>query len=58
MRHDMKILSPSRRFIHKIGKEGHGRGEFKRPYGICVPELETIFVYLWTQILFFIGTPV
>eukprot|EP00800_Vazella_pourtalesii_P000614 TRINITY_DN1055_c0_g1_i10.p1 TRINITY_DN1055_c0_g1~~TRINITY_DN1055_c0_g1_i10.p1 ORF type:complete len:410 (-),score=106.64 TRINITY_DN1055_c0_g1_i10:2900-4129(-) len=56
--HNIKILSPSGQLMHTIGKEGHGRGEFKRPSGICVPELETIFVYLWTQILFFIGTPV
>ena len=30
--------------IHKIGKEGNGRGEFSFPYGICMSELGTIFV--------------
>ena len=44
MRHDVKILSPSGHLIHKIGKEGHGRGEFSYPCGICVSELGTIFV--------------
>ena len=43
-RHDVKILSPSGHLIHVIGKEGHGRGEFYYPYGICVLELGTIFV--------------
>ena len=43
-RNDMKILSPSGHFIHKIGKGGYGRGEFIFPCGICVSELGTIFV--------------
>ena len=43
-RNDVKILSPSGRLIHKIGKKGQGRGEFDYPYGICVTELGTIFV--------------
>ena len=46
-RHDVKILSPSGHLIHKIGKKGHGRGEFICPYGICVSELGTIFVISW-----------
>ena len=45
--HDVKILSPSGHLIHKIGKKGHGRGEFSCPYGICVSELGTIFVTSW-----------
>ena len=46
-RHDVKILSPSGHLIHKIGKEGQGRGEFRYPCGICVSELGTIFVISW-----------
>ena len=46
-RHDVKILSPSGHLIHKIGKEGHGRGEFICPRGVCVSELGTIFVVSW-----------
>ena len=46
-RHDVKILSPSGHLIHEIGKEGHGRGEFIYPCGICVSELGTIFVVSW-----------
>ena len=48
-RHDVKILSPSGHLIHKIGKEGHGRGEFNNPCGICVSELGTIFVVSWNR---------
>ena len=44
---DVKILSPSGHLIHKIGKEGHARGEFNFPQGICVSELGTIFVISW-----------
>ena len=47
MRHDVKILSPSGDFIHKIGKEGQERGEFGYPYGICVSELGTISAISW-----------
>ena len=47
--HDVKILSPSGHLIHKIGKEGHGRGEFVYPHGICVSELGTIFVVSWNN---------
>ena len=47
MLHDVKILSPSGHLIHKIGKEGQGRGEFYYPCGICVSELGTIFVTSW-----------
>ena len=46
-RNDVKILSPSGHLIHKIGKEGHGRGEFIYPRDICVSELGTIFVVSW-----------
>ena len=46
-RNDVKILSPSGHLIHKIGKEGHGRGEFSYPRGICVTEFGTIFVVSW-----------
>ena len=43
--HDsIKILSPSGQLIHTIGKEGHGRGELYRPWGICVTQSGTIFV--------------
>ena len=49
-RHDVKILSPSGHLIHKIGKEGHGRGVFRYPRGICVSELGTIFVISWNRI--------
>ena len=48
-RHDVKILSPSGHLIHEIGKEGHGRGEFRYPHGICVSELGTIFVISWNR---------
>ena len=47
LRHDVKIFSPSGHLIHKIGKRGHGRGEFRYPKGICVSELGTIFVVSW-----------
>ena len=46
-RHDVKILSPSGHLIHKIGKQGRGRGQFDFPHGICVSELGTIFVLSW-----------
>ena len=46
-RHDVKILSPSGHLIHMIGKEGHGRGEFDCPCGICLSELGTMFVISW-----------
>ena len=49
MRHDVKILYPSGHFIHKIGKEGDGRGEFSCPQGICLSELGTIFVVSWND---------
>ena len=48
-RHDVKILSPSGHLIQEIGKEGHGRGEFIFPHGICVSELGTIFVISWNE---------
>ena len=48
-RNDVKILSPSGHLIHEIGKEGHGRGEFDHPLGICVSELGTIFVISWNR---------
>ena len=47
LRHDVKILFPSGHLIRKIGKEGHGRGEFSYPHAICVSELGTIFVISW-----------
>ena len=43
-RHSIKILSPSGQLMHTIGKEGHGRGELRRPWGICVTQSGTIFV--------------
>ncbi|KAI6660255.1 Cell surface protein [Oopsacas minuta] len=43
-RHNIKILSPSGELIHTIGREGHGRGEFIRPFGISISVLGTIFV--------------
>ena len=43
-RHDIKILSPSGQLMHTIGKEGHGRGELYRPWGICLSQTGTIFV--------------
>ena len=43
-RSDVKILSPSGHLIHKLGKKGHGRGEFVFPHGICVSELGIIFI--------------
>ena len=43
-RSDVKILSPSGHRIHKLGKKGHGRGEFVFPHGICVSELGIIFI--------------
>ena len=47
--HDVKILSPSGHLIHKIGKKGSERGEFRCPCGICVSELGTIFVVSWNR---------
>ena len=47
--HDVKILSPSGHLIHEIGKEGHGRGEFVYPYGICVSEPGIVFVLSWNM---------
>ncbi|KAI6657020.1 hypothetical protein LOD99_11233 [Oopsacas minuta] len=41
---NIKILSPSGELIHTIGREGHGRGEFIRPFGISISALGTIFV--------------
>ena len=49
MRNDVKILTPSGHLIHKIGKEGEGRAEFRDPRGICVSELGTIFVISWNR---------
>ena len=46
---DVKILSPSEHLIHKMGKVGHGRGEFYYPCGICVSEFGTIFVISWNS---------
>ena len=43
-RHCIKIFSPSGQLIHTIGKEGHGRGELSRPFGISVTQSGTIFV--------------
>ena len=43
-RGSIKILSPSGQLIHKIGKEGHGRGELYYPSGICVTQSGIIFV--------------
>ena len=48
-RHDVKILSPSGHLIHEIGKEGHGRGEFFHPHGICVSEPGIVFVVSWNR---------
>ena len=46
-RNDVKILSSSGHLIHKLGKKGHGRGEFNYSRGICVSEFGTIFVISW-----------
>ena len=43
-RHSIKILSPSGQLMREIGKEGHGRGELYRPFGICITQSGTIFV--------------
>ena len=43
-RHSIKILSPSGQLIHKIGKEGHERGELYYPFCICLSETGNIFV--------------
>ena len=48
-RHNIKILSPSGQLIYMIGKEGHGRGELYRPFGICVSGTGTIFVISWND---------
>ena len=48
-RHSIKILSPSGQLIHKIGKEGHGRGELITPFGICLSETGTIFVVSYSD---------
>ena len=41
---NIKILSPSGRLMHTIGKDGHGRGDLYGPYGICLSQTGTIFV--------------
>ena len=41
---NIKILSPTGQLITMIGKEGHGKGELRCPYGICVTQLGTVFV--------------
>ena len=43
-RGNIKILSPSGQLMHTIGKEGHGRGELYRPYGIYLSQTGAIFV--------------
>ena len=43
-RHSIKILSPSGQLIHKIEKEGHGRGELYNPLGISLSQTGNIFV--------------
>ena len=44
LRHSIKILSPSGQLIHTIGKEGHGRGDLFRPFGISLSQTGNIFV--------------
>ena len=46
LRHNIKILSPSGQLMHAIGKRGHGGGELYFPYGICLSQEGTIFLYL------------
>ena len=41
--HAIKIFSKSGQRIHTIGKEGNGKGEFIKPYGVCMSQLGTIF---------------
>ena len=43
-RNNINILSPSGQLMHTIGKKGHGRGELKSPWGICLSQTGTIFV--------------
>ena len=42
--HAIGLFTESGHRIHTIGREGEGRGEFIRPYGICVSKLGIIFV--------------
>ena len=42
--HRIRIVSLSEQLIHTIGRRGEGRGEFVRPYGICISKLGSIFV--------------
>ena len=42
--HTVKIFSKSEQLIHAIGRKGEERGEFNRPYGVCITKLGAIFV--------------
>ena len=40
----IKLYTESGQHIHTLGREGDGRGEFIRPYGVCISKLGTICV--------------
>ena len=40
----IKIYKESGQHIHTLGRKGEGRGEFIRPYGVCISKLGTICV--------------
>ena len=42
--HAIKIFTELGEYIHTIGREGNGKGEFTRPFGICISKLGNIFV--------------
>ena len=42
--HSIKIISKYGHLMHTIGREGHGIGEFRYPYGISVSKSGIIFV--------------
>ena len=40
----IKLFTELGHHIHTIGREGHGKGEFIRPMGVCISKLGNIFV--------------
>ena len=40
----IKIFTELGEYIHTIGREGEGKGEFINPFGICISNLGNIFV--------------
>ena len=44
LRHDIKVFSTTGQLVHKIGKEGHRKGELYSPYGVSISELGTLYV--------------